>query len=284
MKKTYWRLLCFAGIQIAAVTCYAQEGTLALKAPASAATIDGDNKEWGDSLAYYNPSSKLNYGITNDKENLYLVIKTNDVTKQNYILSSGVTFGIDTKGRKKAVYAVTFPESGQESPRRWVPSLDENKMRASILNFRKIGVKGFKDITEDDLNLSNVYGIRIAVGFDAKGYMTYEEAIPLDLFHAGDLAKNEWSFTIKLNPPERPETNNMNNDMSAAGASGSTTGAGAGAGGRGGSSGRGARVSVNTFSSPAFANTNTMPEQKPIEFWGKLTLAVPTGNGQSTSN
>lgn len=264
MKKTYWYLLCFAGIQIVALNCRAQENTLALKAPATAITIDGDNKEWGDSLAYYNAENKLNYTIANDKQNLYLVIKTNDVSKQNYILSSGVTFGIDIKGRKKTAYAITFPKSGQEAMRRGVPSLEENKLRAGILNFRKIAVKGFNDISDDEISPSNAFGIQIAIGFDDKGYMIYEEAIPLELFHAGELAKNDWTFNIKLNPPAKPEMNNMGSEISTAGVPGFASG------GRGVSAPRGGRVPVNTFAGAPGANT---PEQKPVEFWGKLKLA-----------
>ena len=259
-------MLCFAGIQIAALNCRAQESTLALKAPATAVTIDGDNKEWGDSLAYYNAESKLNYTIANDKQNLYLVIRTNDVSKQNYILSSGVTFGIDTKGRKKDAYAITFPKSGQEGMRRGAPNLEENKLRAGILNFRKIVVKGFNDISDDEISFSNAFGIQIAIGFDDKGYMIYEEAIPLDLFHAGDLAKNDWSFNIKLNPPSKPEDNSMKSDISTAGVPGFASG------GRGGSGGsRGGRISAgNSFAAVPAANA---AEQKPIDFWGKIKLA-----------
>jgi len=267
MKKMYGYLLCFAGIQLLnVVSAHAQETTLALKSPATAVTIDGNNKEWDDSLAYYNTENKLNYAIANDKQNLYLVIKTNDLAKQNYILSSGVTLGIDTKGRnKKAVFAVTFPKSGQENMKRGAPSLEENKLRAGVLNFRKIGVKGFDDIAEDEITFSNAIGIQIAIGFDNKGYMTYEEAIPLDLFHAGDLAKNDWTFNIKLNPPAKSEDNSMKSEISTAGLPGFASG-----GSRSGSASRGGRVPVNTFAGAQGVNA---ADQKPIDFWGKFKLA-----------
>jgi hypothetical protein len=247
---------------ISAGAIFAQEVALPLNSPSTAVIIDGNNKEWGDSLAYYNSESKINYAIANDKQNIYLVIKTNDLVKQNYILSSGVTFSIDTKGRsKKSTFSVTFPKSVPEEMRRTAPTLAENKQKAGILGFRKISVKGFKDITDDEISLPNVFDIKVAVNFDNKGYMIYEEAIPLELFNAGDLTKNEWSYNIKLNPPAKPES--MGSEIS-------TAGLPAFAGGRGGRSGgsRSAGGRTNTGSNGA-----NMEEQKPIDFWGKLKLA-----------
>lgn len=258
-------MLCAVGMQIiSAGATYAQETVLALKSPATAVTIDGINTEWGDSLSYYNAENKINYTIANDKENIYLVIKTNDLGKQNFILSSGVTFSIDVKGRsKKSGFAVTFPESGQENMKHSTPNLEENKLRAGLLNFRKIGVKGFKDISDDDIALSNAFGINIAIGFDDKGYMIYEEAIPLNLFHAGELAKGDWTFNIKLNPPVKPEMNSMGSEISMAGVPSF-----AGGGGR---TGRPAGGRVNVGGGvPKGANAEA--EQKPIDFWGKITL------------
>lgn len=263
MKKVCLYLLCAVGMQIISVSAvFAQETALALKSPSTAVTIDGNNKEWGDSLSYYNADSKINYAIANDKENIYLVIKTNDLVKQNYILSSGVTFSIDIKGRsKKSGFAVTFPEAGQEAMKRSA-TLEENKLRVGLLTFRKIGVKGFKDIDDDNIALSNAFGIQIAIGFD-KGYMVYEEAIPIDLFHAGELAKGEWTFNIKLNPPAKPEMNNMGSEISTAGIPGFAS-----AGGR---NGKAARVSpAGSRSQP---KPGEMEEQKPIDFWGRLKLA-----------
>ena len=251
-------MLCALALQIiSAGAIFAQEIILSLNPPSTAVIIDGKNTEWGDSLAYYNSESKLNYAIANDKQNIYLVIKTNDLVKQHYILSSGVTFSIDTKGRsKKSTFSVTFPKSVPEEMRRSAPTLAENKQKVSTLSFRKIAVKGFKDITDDEISLPNVFDIKVAVNFDNKGYMVYEEAIPLELFNAGELTKSEWSFNIKLNPPAKPES--MVSEIS-------TAGLPSFAGGRGNGRSGGSRG--------AGGNRPNIEEQKPIDFWGKLKLS-----------
>src|SRR5580704_15395084 len=112
MKKLYTNLLCIAGMSLAYVNvCNAQTGTLALNAPKGTITIDGNSQEWGDSLAYYNSDKKVHYMITNDKTNLYVVVKTNDPVQQGNIMNAGLTFSVDTKGRKKSAFSTTFPSN-----------------------------------------------------------------------------------------------------------------------------------------------------------------------------
>lgn len=186
--------LLFSGI------CYAQDAIPTLKAPATTVTIDGINKEWGDELAYYNADRKIHYTISNDKDNLYLVIKTNDERQLNNILLSGVTFAIDTKGRKKSTYAVTFPvKDFTTTNNSSFKTLEEKRAMSTATKLKKTGVKGFKDIYEDEIYAGNVYKIQTAINFDDNGYLVYEEAIPLSFFKAEELANSEWAYNIKLN-------------------------------------------------------------------------------------
>ncbi|MEO8886474.1 MAG: hypothetical protein ABI367_10455 [Mucilaginibacter sp.] len=199
MKKTSTFLIGILSAQLLlAAAVYAQE-TLDLKTPVNAVIIDGDSKEWGDSLTYYNAEKNIHYTIANDKNNLYLVVKTNDLVQQNAILASGITFSIDTKGRKKSAFSVTFPVSGVEAINRPANTLEEKRLRADITKLRKIGIKGFKDVEENQINVENAFKIQTAINFDDNDYLVYEEAVPLELFHAAELIKNDWSFNIKLN-------------------------------------------------------------------------------------
>src|ERR1700744_3894047 len=110
MKKIYTQLLGIAGLSIVAVgVCNAQATTLALKAPAKDVTVDGLITEWGDSLSYYNTEKKIRYSISNDKTNLYLVVKTKDPAQENDIMAGGLTFTIDPKGKKKNAFNTTYP-------------------------------------------------------------------------------------------------------------------------------------------------------------------------------
>lgn len=268
MKQYYSYFICALGLHLAFVgVSNAQTNTLMLKSPNGAVTIDGDRKEWGDSLSYYNPENKLNYTIANDKQNIYLVIKTKDVEQQSNILNSGVTFSIDIKGRKRSSFTLTFPVAGQSMRRPGKPTLEENMLKTQYLALRKIKVDGFKDIDEEELSVNNSYGIKAAINIDNEGALIYEQAIPLEYFRAGDLLKSEWAFNIKIQPITEGTPNGFTGTTSETVA--------VPAGGRGGSSGgRGAggvkpHIQAATIDkvSPSAQATNA------IDFWGKFSLA-----------
>src|ERR1700744_3794974 len=122
MKRFYSHILGVAGLAlISAGVCNAQSGTLALKAPAGAITVDGSSADWGDSLSYYNPETKIHYAIANDKTNLYLVVKTKDPAQEANIMTSGLTFSVDMKGKKKSTFFTTFPYSATPGPGAYKP-------------------------------------------------------------------------------------------------------------------------------------------------------------------
>ncbi len=195
MNKSYRHLLY--GMSLLAITASVNAQVIALKSPQQPIIIDGDAKEWGDNLIY-NSEKNIYYSLSNDKQNLYLLIKCTDDIRQSAILSSGVTLSIDTKGRKKKTFIITFPMSGLETGADRKSSLEEKRLRADLTKLKKIGVKGFKDIDEEQINTENAFNIQTALNFDDKGDLIYEEAIPLQLFHADDI-KNEWAFNIKIN-------------------------------------------------------------------------------------
>jgi len=275
MKKVYSYLLCALSIPLISVdVCKAQSATstaLALKAPPANVAIDGVGPEWGDSLSYYNPEKKIHYTLANDKTTLYLVVKTKKSIEQADILSSGITFSIDTKGRKKSAYSITFPvNTGGVNFNNKVAneSLDDKILRASVTRFKKIGVSGFKDIDDETLGTTNTFGIKVAVSYDEQGNMVYEEAIPLELFHAGPLVKNEWSFNIKINGIDPGDGGNSNTPPAAS--TDMTTGRSS-SGGRGG----GGRKGADPTQGLTLGKNSSQGESTPsIDFWGKFTLAA----------
>ncbi len=264
MKTLYANLLCAVGIQLISINlCSAQAPAPVLKSPSGPVTIDGSNQEWGDTLSYYNAENKVRYTIANDKDKLYLVVKTNDPVQESNILVEGLTFTIDTKGRKRSSFTTTFPSNGDTPPpfvsKAGDEPLQQKALRAKYSKLKKIAVSGFREINEDYLTTSNTYGIQVAMAYDDQGYLIYEEAIPLELFHPGDLIKSEWSFNIKLNGLEKPAANAPGSDLASTSSSSSR-----GGGSRGGG-GRKPIVDASTQSGSQITPT--------IDFWGKFSLA-----------
>jgi hypothetical protein len=237
--------------------------------PPANLVIDGNLTDWGDSLRYRNEEKNIKYTLANDKENLYAAIRISDRLEQARVLNSGITISIDTHGKKKETFSMTFPLRYPGTP---APAFTgfkddggeitkeerEELTRERITTLRSIKMTGFKDIENDMITTSNTYGIKAAVDYDADGNLVYEAAIPLKFFHADDIAKNEWAFNFKINGMQKPERGTQSGDSQGGGGRG-----GMGGGGRGGGMGRGGN-SGNTDRSEIF---------KSIDFWEKFSLS-----------
>lgn len=258
----------------------AQSGTL--QTPPTNLVIDGDVKEWGDSLRYYNAEKMINYSLANDKDNLYMAILINDRVDQIKVLRSGLTFSIDPKGKKKESYSITFPLNIQGSttfdPRNAetgeITKADrEELMRERITTLRGIKVAGFKDVEGDMITTSNTYGIQTAINYDDSGSLVCEAAIPLKFFHADGAAKNEWAFNFKINGFIRPTANTRSGEQEGGGGRGGRGGGGGmGGGGRGGMGGGGGRGGRGGSHSQA-GDPGQSEMFKSSDFWTKFYLA-----------
>ncbi len=253
----------------------AQEKTATLLPPPPKIAIDGDSRDWGDSLRYYSTERHLNYDIANTKDTLYLAIRFNDRVDQVRVLRAGLTFSIDPKGKKKEAFSITFPLNTETNVS--LRSLRdtgmaestkqerEELMRERLTSLRGIKVEGFKDIEDEMITTSNTYGIQTAVNYDDNGYLVCEAAIPLRFFHVDDLTKNEWSFNFKLNGIERkPQQEGGEQESQGGGHRGG--GMGGGGGHRGGRGGGGSRSQSSGSSQQAELAKST-------DFWVKFYLA-----------
>jgi hypothetical protein len=279
MKIPYPKLTLAFIIQLSAIgIANAQSGkqtTGTLQSPPTKIAVDGDIKEWGDSLRYYNAEKQLNYALANDKDNLYMAIKIVDRAEQTKVLKEGLTLSIDPKGKKKETFSITFPLNVQGgSPVVDAKNIDMGQItqeerdqlqQERITTLRGIKVAGFKDIEGDMITTSNTYGIQTAINYDDAGDLICEAAIPLKFFHADGSAKSEWAFNFKINGIKRPAPSDADAGQQSQGGHGGR-GGGGGGGGRGGHGGKGG------------ANKSGLGEDqtemaKSEDFWEKFYLA-----------
>jgi uncharacterized membrane protein YgcG len=261
--------------------CQAQTGKIeTLSAPPKHIVIDGDAKEWGDSLRFYNAQYKIGYALANTKDTLYMAVRVDDRMQQIKVLRSGITLSIDTKGKKKETYSITFPVNPNGSPT--VSGLHhdttggdvteqdrEELLRDRLTSLRGIKVKGFKDVEGEMITTSNTYGFQTAENYDDKGSLVCEAAIPLSFFHDDDISKNEWAFNFKINGVQRKPQGVTGDDQNSGGhggRGGGMGGGGMGGGGRGGRGGRGGNHS-NT------PGEDRSEFSKTEDFWEKFYLA-----------
>lgn len=280
MNRTLARLIPICAIQLAVINYCSAQNKSTLQSPPANITVDGDLKEWGDSLRYYNEDQKLYYTLANDKENLYMAIRINDRSEQMRVLGAGLTLSIDTRGKKKETFSVTFPIGGSPAmaPEGDSQSLTggatgqgthDDQMQANLTKLRQIKVTGFKDVESDLITTSNTYGFKTAIDFDKDGNLVYEAAIPLKLFHDDEPTKNEWAFNFKINGISRPQKSGDNDNSMQGGGRGMGGGRGGMGGGRGGmGGGRGMRGGGGGQGQSG----DRSELSKSVDFWTKFSL------------
>jgi len=261
-----------------------------LHPPPTGITVDGDLKDWGDSLRYYNSDKKICYSLANSKDTLYMAVRINDRSEQTRILHAGLTLGIDPKGRKKEAFTVTFPLSitneatwqalqAQQDTGKLTEDARDVEMKAKLTKLSQIRVTGFKDVESDMITTANTYGFKNAIDFDKDGNLVYEMAIPLSLFHADDPARAEWAFNFKINGITKPGSgyaDPRNEGLNAGSPRGGRGGGMGGEGGHGGRGGRGGGQRNNTRDQ----GSDHSELSKSIDFWEKFYLANRLVNGQ----
>jgi hypothetical protein len=208
-----------------------QEGSLFLSKPVK---VDGRLNDWQDTLQAFNRTALLGYTIANDEKNIYLAVKSPDFINTARILSGGLTLTINTEGKKKEdeAFRITFPivkaatrgsgERGQgisdqrrtgiSGGQRQFDRADQGQRRnkatdsvimerrkAQLAQFKEIKVAGFKQISDSLISIYNEYGIKVAAGYDIKGSMIYEVAVPMKLLDLTKDSKKELAYNIKIN-------------------------------------------------------------------------------------
>jgi hypothetical protein len=170
--------------------------------------VDGQLKDWNDSLRYSNDDTQFAFNLSNDDKTLYLAIKSKNKQNLNRILARGISFSVNTDGKKKAKETVVFPiierSSQQVKPLKGQPDIKEEQ--ANILSrMQKIDVSGFAEILDGSISMNNTYGIGAAAGFDSENNLVTEIAIPLQ--HLGITNNHESiAILIEINGIKQPRT------------------------------------------------------------------------------
>lgn len=147
--------------------------------------IDGRLEDWGDSLTYFNESTRFSFDISNDQETLYLAIKSKDPENLNRILARGISFSLNAKSKKDVGPTVIFPVIDRniqtiKPAKPAVQDLKENQQQ-TLSKLSKFYVKGFSEIIDGAVSISNSYGISTGGGFDDQNNFTVEIAVPFRL-------------------------------------------------------------------------------------------------------
>jgi hypothetical protein len=249
--------------------------------------IDGKATEWNNTFQAFNKATAISYSVANDERNLYLVVQSTSSANTNKIIRGGITFTVNTSGKKKGGSTVLFPvvtpisvtslmqkmNGGQrrggantstmtpEEIMKRADSVMAASNKAELEKFKEIKVKGFPAVTDSLLSIYNEQGIKTAAAIDATGAYTYELAIPLQLLGLSADNPKEFNYNIKVNGIEISGMNG-GGGFGGGGFGGGGFGGGPGGGGFGGGGGGfGASMSDEMLAMISAA-----------DFWGKYTV------------
>lgn len=244
--------------------------TAKISAPASV-RIDGKIQEWSG-FAAENKRTDLFYTLANDDKNLYLVIKASNNETITKIMVGGISFTINTKGKKKVEdgFTITYPivarvnaanrpagQGGQNRQRMGQNRTEQTQeqrdsialaqRKTQLASIKEIKILGFKSIPDSLVSIYNEHGIKAVGKMDEQGAYVYEMAVPFSIMDVNVSEIKEFAYQIKLNG--RPEAANFNMRTNAGGG-------GFGGGNRGNFGG-------------GNANTARQDLMVATDFWGK---------------
>lgn len=171
----------------------------------SAVRVDGELSEWDAARFITDEDTRLSYLISNDDRNLYLTLKTSDREKVSKIIARGITFTVNTDGKKKEGPALTFPASRLARPSGSKTSDPAGMLRERLASAKEIRISGLKSIRDGGVSTENEYGIRAAAALDSALSYTYELAVPLDQLNLAGPVSSPLAINIRINgivPPK----------------------------------------------------------------------------------
>ncbi len=182
--------------------------------------IDGKAADWNPSLRMHNSSTDIDYFITNDDKNFYLMIQSKDDVINKKLFGGGVTLTINSTGKFGGMDFVSLkyptinnvaqtnlsqlmkdnaPNGNEQSKKKYADSILNLMNKTLTEGAKEIEVVGVKDIGDVLISVYNEYGIKAAMQFNDKKTLTYEIAVPLKYLTTVCLDNHKFFYNVKLN-------------------------------------------------------------------------------------
>ena len=187
--------------------------------------IDGKPADWNPALWMHNSNTDVDYSITNDDKNLYLMIQSKDGIINKKLFGGGVTLTLNGTGKFGGMDFVSlkYPiisnrsqtvlselindeatEGDQKAKKKYADSILSLMNKTLIEGAKEIQVVGMKEISDVLISVYNEYQIKAALQFQDKKTLTYEIAVPLKYLTALTVNNNKIFFNVRLNGISTP--------------------------------------------------------------------------------
>ncbi|HEV3325500.1 MAG TPA: hypothetical protein VG052_07830 [Puia sp.] len=158
-------------------------------------TIDGADRDWTKPLPHTVREENISYAISNDQQNLYILLSTRSPQEQQKIIQGGMSVWVNTKGDKSNGDAVGigYPLDERNNADRNLmaeaqPQRYQNNKPVTLEDKRYYALYGFgKDsgIRNYSYGDSNYVGVQMRMDYSNSGDLIYEAAIPLQTLYPG---------------------------------------------------------------------------------------------------
>jgi hypothetical protein len=159
--------------------------------------IDGKDSDWIKPLSYIDTKEKLNYSVTNDRDNIYILLSTKNEQEQQKILEGGLTVWINKQGEKneEGAAGIAFPtgsHSRDAGIMRGRPELYQEKkiMLAEIKDYTLLGFNKNKAVENYDYGKISDEGVDVRIDFNTSGELIYEALVPFSAVFAKSSTHN----------------------------------------------------------------------------------------------
>ncbi|MES2005392.1 MAG: hypothetical protein V4450_12810 [Bacteroidota bacterium] len=237
---------------------------------------DGDDADWKTQLTVLDEKLGMVYALSNDKENLYIRLSSQNEATIQRILRGGLTVLINNHGVKEEAGAagISFPTGNRVKKGDKLlnerPELQQNKQVAlsAVQDYSLFGFHEVKTPGNFDYGQNNPEGIELGIGLNTANALVYEAVVPLSSFLSKTELLNPGRKSIALGfiletVPEQAR--------SRGGGGGLSIGGGLGFGSFG--SGGGVGLSIGSGS---LANIGGKKQGKPAKIWRELVFARTT--------
>lgn len=181
--------------------------------------IDGKDDEYPSLYPRYDSKARISFIVSNDDQNIYISVKSNDDITIGKIIHSGMQIWIDPSGKKHKQWAINFPlknsprlinNESSDLPKNGEHRQEPGQMRkqaiAAIQQFSLTGFEGCEGIFLT--GKGTPCNIDVAMSLNNDNELVYEAAIPLQLLYQRTSAKvQKLSVCFEVNSSGMPAGN-----------------------------------------------------------------------------
>jgi hypothetical protein len=164
--------------------------------------VDGSDNDWVKPLPYSIKEESVSYSISNDQQNLYVLLTTHSPQEQQKIIQGGMSVWVNTSGDKSNGNAVGigYPLDDRSDPDRKLMEEAQpqryQKKTPKLEDKRTYALYGFNNdstIRRFTYGDSNAVGVVVRLDYNNHGDIVYELSIPLQALYPAHVAGSAYS-------------------------------------------------------------------------------------------